>query len=157
MLINIIILPLISSIACGLFGRYFGYLGTTIVSTSLIGFTFLLSLFSFIKISFIDNICFCLLLGSWINLDLLYIPWSILFYILSVTMLIVINSISFLVHMYSSSYMSEDPHIARFMSYLSLFTFFMIILVTADNFLQLFFRLRRCWFMFIFAYKLLIY
>ena len=53
-------------------------------------------------------------------------------------MLIVITLISTLVHLYSVSYMSEDPHIIRFMSYLSLFTFFMIILVTADNFLQLF-------------------
>jgi NADH:ubiquinone oxidoreductase subunit 5 (subunit L)/multisubunit Na+/H+ antiporter MnhA subunit len=53
-------------------------------------------------------------------------------------MLFVVTLISTLVHLYSSSYMSGDPHITRFMSYLSLFTFFMIILVTADNFLQLF-------------------
>lgn len=48
------------------------------------------------------------------------------------------NRYSFLVHLYSSEYMSHDPHIARFMSYLSLFTFFMLILVSADNFLQMF-------------------
>jgi NADH:ubiquinone oxidoreductase subunit 5 (subunit L)/multisubunit Na+/H+ antiporter MnhA subunit len=53
-------------------------------------------------------------------------------------MLIIITSISMLVHLYSSDYMSHDPHVTRFMSYLSLFTFFMIILVTADNFLQMF-------------------
>jgi NADH:ubiquinone oxidoreductase subunit 5 (subunit L)/multisubunit Na+/H+ antiporter MnhA subunit len=53
-------------------------------------------------------------------------------------MLVVVNTVSALVHMYSSSYMDEDPHLSRFMSYLSLFTFFMIILVTGNNFLQLF-------------------
>jgi len=53
-------------------------------------------------------------------------------------MLVVVNTVSALVHLYSTSYMDEDPHLSRFMSYLSLFTFFMIILVTGDNFLQLF-------------------
>jgi NADH:ubiquinone oxidoreductase subunit 5 (subunit L)/multisubunit Na+/H+ antiporter MnhA subunit len=53
-------------------------------------------------------------------------------------MLVVVNTVSALVHIYSTSYMDEDPHLSRFMSYLSLFTFFMIILVTGDNFLQLF-------------------
>ncbi|MBS4063201.1 MAG: hypothetical protein KGZ74_01505 [Chitinophagaceae bacterium] len=53
-------------------------------------------------------------------------------------MLIVVGSISFLVHLYSTDYMANDPHVSRFMSYLSLFTFFMIILITGDNFLILF-------------------
>lgn len=53
-------------------------------------------------------------------------------------MLLIITGISFLVHLYSLGYMSEDPHLSRFVSYLSLFTFFMIFLVTADNFLQMF-------------------
>lgn len=53
-------------------------------------------------------------------------------------MLIVVTFISSLVHIYSTEYMSHDPHLPRFMSYLSLFTFFMLILVTADNFIQLF-------------------
>lgn len=53
-------------------------------------------------------------------------------------MLVVVTTISFFVHLYSISYMSHDPHLQRFLSYLSLFTFFMLILVTADNFLQMF-------------------
>ena len=53
-------------------------------------------------------------------------------------MLIVITSVSALVHIYSTGYMSEDPHIPRFMSYLSLFTFLMIVSVTSDNYVQLF-------------------
>jgi NADH-quinone oxidoreductase subunit L len=54
-------------------------------------------------------------------------------------MLLIITCVSFFVHLYSANYMKEDPHILRFMAFLSLFTFFMIFLVTADNFLQLFF------------------
>ena len=53
-------------------------------------------------------------------------------------MLLVVNLISCLVHFYSTSYMAEDPHLPRFMSYLSLFTFFMLILISADNYIQLF-------------------
>jgi NADH-quinone oxidoreductase subunit L len=57
---------------------------------------------------------------------------------LSCVMTIVVSYVSALVHLYSVEYMSHDPHIQRFMSYLSLFTFFMLILVTADNFVQMF-------------------
>jgi len=57
---------------------------------------------------------------------------------LTCVMLIVVTSISSFVHIYSTEYMKADPHLARFMSYLSFFTFFMIMLVTADNFLQMF-------------------
>jgi NADH:ubiquinone oxidoreductase subunit 5 (subunit L)/multisubunit Na+/H+ antiporter MnhA subunit len=53
-------------------------------------------------------------------------------------MLCVVTSISTFVHLYSTSYMENDPHVIRFMSYLSLFTFFMLLLVTANNFLQMF-------------------
>lgn len=53
-------------------------------------------------------------------------------------MCFVVNFISGLVHVYSSSYMKDDPHLPRFMSYLSLFTFFMLILITGDNLIQLF-------------------
>jgi NADH:ubiquinone oxidoreductase subunit 5 (subunit L)/multisubunit Na+/H+ antiporter MnhA subunit len=53
-------------------------------------------------------------------------------------MLIVVTSVSCLVHLYSTEYMAGDPHVPRFMSYLSLFTFFMLMLVTGDNLLQLF-------------------
>ena len=57
---------------------------------------------------------------------------------LTVSMCVVVTFISFLVHLYSTEYMSHDPHLPRFMSYLSLFTFFMLILISADNFLQMF-------------------
>ena len=57
---------------------------------------------------------------------------------LTVSMCVIVTFISSLVHLYSIEYMSHDPHLPRFMSYLSLFTFFMLILVTADNFVQMF-------------------
>jgi NADH:ubiquinone oxidoreductase subunit 5 (subunit L)/multisubunit Na+/H+ antiporter MnhA subunit len=64
--------------------------------------------------------------------------WGFMYDSLTVVMLIVVTSVSLLVHIYSISYMSADPHIPRFMAYLSLFTFFMLMLVTADNFIQMF-------------------
>jgi NADH:ubiquinone oxidoreductase subunit 5 (subunit L)/multisubunit Na+/H+ antiporter MnhA subunit len=57
---------------------------------------------------------------------------------ITIVMLTLVTTVSALVHLYSTEYMSGDPHVPRFMSYLSLFTFFMIVLVTADNFVQLF-------------------
>lgn len=53
-------------------------------------------------------------------------------------MLLVVLGVSTLVHLYSTEYMSEDPHVSRFISYLSLFTFFMLVLVTSNNFVSLF-------------------
>lgn len=53
-------------------------------------------------------------------------------------MLLVVYTVSVLVHYYSTEYMAEDPHLSRFMSYLSLFTFFMFLLISADNFVGLF-------------------
>ena len=57
---------------------------------------------------------------------------------LTYTMFIVVLGVSTVVHMYSTEYMAHDPHLARFLSYLSLFTFFMLLLITADNFVGLF-------------------
>jgi NADH-quinone oxidoreductase subunit L len=76
---------------------------------------------------------------NWITSGSLKIHWSIYVDSLTAVMLVVVNSVSALVHIYSIGYMSHDPHKPRFMSYLSLFTFMMLSLITADNFLQLFF------------------
>ncbi|GDX36849.1 NADH:ubiquinone oxidoreductase subunit L [Alphaproteobacteria bacterium] len=78
-------------------------------------------------------------LVSWISSGDFVVNWSLKIDSLVAVMLIVVSGVSFLVHLYSIGYMHEDPAIARFMSYLSLFTFFMLMLVSADNFLQLFF------------------
>jgi len=78
-------------------------------------------------------------ISPWFFSEMFDSSWGLQFDTLTVVMLVVITSVSSLVHIYSLSYMSEDPHIPRFMSYLSIFTFFMCTLVTADNFVQMFF------------------
>jgi proton-translocating NADH-quinone oxidoreductase chain L len=76
--------------------------------------------------------------GNWILSGLFEVNWSFSIDALTYTMLLVVLCVSTLVHLYSTEYMGEDPHTARFISYLSLFTFFMLILVTSNNFVGLF-------------------
>ena len=76
--------------------------------------------------------------SPWINSETLNVDWGFLFDSLTVVMCCVVTFVSSIVHLYSTEYMAYDPHLPRFMSYLSLFTFFMLILVTADNFIQMF-------------------
>ncbi|NDI14315.1 MAG: NADH-quinone oxidoreductase subunit L, partial [Rhodobacteraceae bacterium] len=80
-----------------------------------------------------------IVIATWINSGSLDVNWSMLIDPLSAVMLVVVTSVSALVHIYSIGYMSHDPHKPRFMAYLSLFTFAMLMLVTSDNFIQLFF------------------
>lgn len=137
MYLNIIFLPLISSIFSGVLGRLLGPFGAGILSTLCIFTTLLLSFFSFFEVGFSGSPCYFKFL-TWFNSEYFYANWGFQFDSLTVVMLIVVTFISTLVHFYSTEYMSHDPHLPRFMSYLSLFTFFMLILVTADNFIQLF-------------------
>jgi NADH-quinone oxidoreductase subunit L len=78
-------------------------------------------------------------LATWMEVDAFQVRWSLHFDTLSAIMIAVVTLVSFLVHIYSIGYMSQDPSIPRFMAYLSLFTFMMLMLVTAQDFLQLFF------------------
>jgi NADH-quinone oxidoreductase subunit L len=78
-------------------------------------------------------------LFPWINSGDLQVEWALRVDTLTAVMLVVVNTISSLVHLYSIGYMDEDPHRPRFFAYLSLFTFAMLMLVTADNLVQLFF------------------
>ena len=80
-----------------------------------------------------------LTLGTWINCGLIVVNWGFIFDTLSVSMLFMVGIVSASVHFYSVGYMKTDPSLIRFISYLSLFTFFMFILVTGDNYIQLFF------------------
>ena len=137
MYLLIVILPLIGSCSAGLFGRKLGPHGSAIVSTVCLMFSFCCSLFGFYEVALLD--CFVYIkLISWIDSELLNIDWGFMFDSLTVVMCCVVTFISSLVHLYSIEYMGHDPHLPRFMSYLSLFTFFMLILVTADNFVQMF-------------------
>jgi NADH-ubiquinone oxidoreductase chain 5 len=99
--------------------------------------TFLISVFVFYEVALIGCPVYIKLL-DWINSETLNIDWGFQFDTLTVVMCCIVTFVSMLVHLYSTEYMVSDPHLPRFMSYLSLFTFFMLILVTADNFIQLF-------------------
>jgi proton-translocating NADH-quinone oxidoreductase chain L len=137
MLLSIVFLPLLGSITAGFFGFYVGRQGSVFITTLTTFLSFIFSLI-ILKDSIIFQYEYVIYLATWINSGLFTCNWSFLFDSLTMIMLIVVTSISTLVHLYSSEYMSHDPHLSRFMSYLSLFTFFMIILVTGDNFIQMF-------------------
>ena len=137
MYLILVFLPLIGFLNAGLFGRKIGPHGASILTVNCLVFTFFLSLFAFYEVALV-GCCTYIKLSSWINSELLNVDWGFLFDSLTVIMCCVVTFVSSLVHIYSTEYMSHDPHLARFMSYLSLFTFFMLILVTADNYVQMF-------------------
>jgi len=136
MLILIVLLPLFGFFSGSLFGRYLCW-GVCYITTLSVFSSLLLSLFLFYEVVS-SGVSYKLIMGSWIVVDSLNIEWSFCFDSLTSIMLIVVTFISTLVHLYSTEYMEHDPHLPRFMSYLSLFTFFMLILITANNFLQMF-------------------
>ncbi len=136
--ISLLFLPLLASIISGFFGKYIGDRSSEIITTLFVITSAFLSILIFYNViisGYENNI----IIASWINSGTLNVNWSIKIDPLSSVMLVVVTVISALVHIYSIGYMSHDPHKPRFMAYLSLFTFAMLTLVTADNFLQLFF------------------
>nr|YP_009329940.1 NADH dehydrogenase subunit 5 [Didymosphenia geminata]API83127.1 NADH dehydrogenase subunit 5 [Didymosphenia geminata] len=137
MYLLIIFLSIIGSCLAGLFGRYLGSSGAAVVTTSCLIFSFLLSIFGFYEVALLGSPVY-IKLFTWISSETLNVDWGFMFDTLTISMCVIITFISSLVHLYSIEYMSHDPHLPRFMSYLSLFTFFMLILVTADNFVQMF-------------------
>ncbi len=137
MYILILSLPFFSTFITGLMGRLIGSVGAGILSSLLIGITWAISIFIFYEVGLNNSTCY-IELFKWIDTGILDINFGLMFDSITSIMLIVVLSVSVLVHIYSTGYMSHDPHRPRFMSYLSLFTWFMIILVTADNYLQLF-------------------
>jgi len=137
MYLVLVFLSFIGSCLSGLFGRYLGSSGSAIVTTGSLFLSFLLSLFAFYEVALVGCVVY-IKLTTWISSEVLHVDWGFLFDSLTVTMCVVVTFVSSLVHLYSTEYMSHDPHLPRFMSYLSLFTFFMLILVTADNFVQMF-------------------
>ena len=137
MYLAIIVLPILGSIASGLFGRKLGVKGSHIITCGSVITTTLLAILAFIEVG-LNNIPVSIHLFRWIDSESLNISWGFNFDALTVSMLIPVLIVSSLVHVYSIGYMSHDPHNQRFFSYLSLFTFMMIILVTADNLLLMF-------------------
>ena len=134
----IVFLPLIGSFISGLFGKRIGARNCQILTSSLVAISAILSLFIFYQVLTQDYNSNKLIF-NWINSGNFNVNWSIYIDPLTSVMLVVVSLISSIIHFYSIGYMDHDPHKPRFMAYLSLFTFAMLTLVTADNFLQLFF------------------
>lgn len=137
MYLLLIFLPAVSSFLAGFFGKQLGSFGTSFVSTACLFLSFSISTAVFYEAALL-GCCTYVKLAPWIHCETLSVDWGFMFDSLTAVMCLVVTSVSFFVHMYSIEYMSHDPHLPRFMSYLSLFTFFMLILVTADNLVQMF-------------------
>ena len=137
MYLIIVILPLLGSIISGFFGRKVGVSGSHIITCASVITTTILATIAFLEVG-LNNIPVSLHLFRWIDSESLNVLWSFNFDSLTVSMLIPVLIVSSLVHVYSIGYMSHDPHNQRFFSYLSLFTFMMIILVTSNNYLLMF-------------------
>ena len=137
MYLAIIILPMLGSIVAGFFGRKVGVSGAQLITCLCVIVTTLLAIVAFFEVG-LNNVPVSINLIRWIDSESLDVLWGFHFDSLTVSMLIPVLIVSSLVHIYSIGYMSHDPHNQRFFSYLSLFTFMMIILVTANNFLLMF-------------------
>ena len=136
MLFLVVLFPFVGFFFGVVFGRFLSF-GVCVLTTGCVFLSFLISMALIVNILSTGNVYFFDLM-PWISSDSLSVHWSFCYDSLTCVMLVVVTFISFLVHLYSVEYMGEDPHLPRFMSYLSLFTFFMLILVTSSNFLQMF-------------------
>ena len=137
MYLSIIILPLLSSAVSGLMGRRIGVSGSRFLGCLSITTTTILAIIAFFEVG-LNNNTVSINLFKWLDSESFNILWDFQFDSLTVSMLIPVLIISSLVHFYSIGYMSQDPHNQRFFSYLSLFTFMMILLVTGNNYLLMF-------------------
>ena len=137
MYLAMLTLPLLGSIFSGFFGRKVGVSGAQFITCFSVFTTTALAILAFFEVG-MNNAPVSIQLFRWIDSESLNVLWSFNFDSLTVSMLIPVLIVSSLVHLYSIGYMSSDPHNQRFFSYLSLFTFMMIILVTANNFLLMF-------------------
>ncbi len=135
----LVLAPFFAAAFAGLLQRYIGDRIAMAVTTGSVGLSLALSWPIFIDYVWGDATPYVVELFRFIDVGGFTSTWSVRLDTLSAVMLVVVNTVSFLVHVYSIGYMAEDPHRARFFSYLSFFTFAMLALVTANDFLQLFF------------------
>jgi NADH-quinone oxidoreductase subunit L len=138
MLTLIVFLPLLGAALAGFFGRFLGDRGSQVISCTLLVFSALLSWFVFYDVAIMGNVPGQVDLGTWMRVGGFDFEWMLRVDQLTAVMLIVVTTVSAVVHVYSVGYMHHDTSIPRFFSYLSLFTFFMLMLVTSDNFIQMF-------------------
>jgi len=135
----IVFLPLLGFLIAGAFGWWIGPRPSEIVTTSLSFVSALLSWIVFIQVALGAAPATVSVIGNWFTSGALKADWSLRIDTLTAVMLVVVGTVSSLVHLYSIGYMSDDPSRPRFFAYLSLFTFAMLMLVTADNLVQMFF------------------
>jgi NADH-quinone oxidoreductase subunit L len=137
----IVFFPLIGALIAGLLGRFIGARTSEYISTGLLIIAAVLAWIVFLPIVFSGGSDAPMIVHvlDWVHSGALTLDWTLRVDTLTAVMLVVVTTVSSVVHVYSIGYMAEDPHQPRFFAYLSLFTFAMLMLVTADNFLQLFF------------------
>ncbi len=141
----IVLAPGLAALVAGLAHKQIGDRAAMVITTATVLSAGVLSLWQLFGYTFFTDHehgasrAHILALTNWIEIGAFKADWAIRVDALSIVMMAVVTSVSGLVHLYSWGYMSEDPHRARFFSYLSLFTFAMLMLVVADNFIQLFF------------------
>lgn len=140
MAIALLFLPLFASIFCGLFNKKLSHKFASIVSSSFMVISAILAVIIFVQMISDHQMhqIHHIKLMKWFSLNEMVVNWSIYLDSLTAVMFVVVTIISAVVHIYSIGYMHDDENLPRFMSYLSLFTFFMLLLVSADNFIQLF-------------------
>ena len=134
----IVFLPLVGALIAGLLGRLIGPRPSEVITTTLLGIACVLSWIAFWQVGVGGETARVPVL-RWVASGALDVSWALRIDTLTAVMLVVVNTVSFLVHLYSIGYMHEDDSRPRFFAYLSMFTFAMLALVTSDNFLQLFF------------------
>nr|UBU96637.1 NADH dehydrogenase subunit 5 [Malassezia furfur] len=137
MYLTFLFLPFLGAASAGLLGRKLGVTGAHIITTSCLAISAALSIVAFYEVVLCHSPV-TIKLGTWIQSEILSIDWSFTFDTLSISIISTVLLISSLVHLYSIDYMSSDPHNQRFFSYLSLFTFFMVLLLAGDNYFVLF-------------------
>ncbi|WP_274424644.1 NADH-quinone oxidoreductase subunit L [Chelativorans sp. YIM 93263] len=135
----IVFLPLVGFLIAGLFGRAIGAKGAEFITSGLLVIAAVLSWIAFFSVGLGGGETFTIPVLHFISSGALDVSWALRIDTLTVVMLVVVNSVSALVHIYSIGYMHHDPHRPRFFAYLSLFTFAMLMLVTSDNLVQMFF------------------
>jgi NADH-quinone oxidoreductase subunit L len=134
----IVFLPLLGALIAGFFGRVIGARASEIVTTALLIVAAVLSWLVFYQVG-IEHGVWKVPVARWVTSGALDVSWILRVDTLTAVMLVVVNTVSSLVHLYSIGYMAEDDSRPRFFAYLSLFTFAMLMLVTSDNLLQMFF------------------
>ena len=137
--LTIVLAPLAGSIIAGLFGKLIGRGGAHWITIIGVGISFMLSLLAYYHLFYNGGEVYNETIYTWLNSGDLHFEVGFLIDQLSVTMMVVVSFISWIIHIYTIGYMHDDPGYQRFFSYISLFTFSMLMLVMSNNFLQLFF------------------